>query len=366
MTMIDANLTPCDHLDYTYDGLTMIYGLKNPATGISTANLYVWGLDLSGSLQGAGGIGGLLTAQLNNPTTSNSTTVLYTYCANGNVSELVDTTGTNILAHYEYSPFGEAIVATGPLAEVNAIRFSTRYFDIETGIGKWPYRDYATETGRWLSKDPIGEEGGWNVYGSVGNNPLSRIDPLGWSSCRTCSGTGGSGSDPHDCCCGRQKYDSYTHCCCADTLKLWEKHLRGNISWRGSCTFVGGGEIVGAGALSCNLTSDVLYDCSQHSIIVSAILAGGTLGAPVSAINFPVEFRTDDASDFNGTAGIQAAGISAGWGQGIGRVALGGADTGNITSGPETGIDFGATAMVGVSHVQVDTTLDLMSCARWQ
>ena len=95
------------------------------------------GQDLSGSLQGAGGIGGLLCAALGGTTSVSS--VLYTYCANGNVSELVDTTGTNILAHYEYSPFGKAIVATGPLAEVNAIRFSTKYWDEETGEGSWGY-----------------------------------------------------------------------------------------------------------------------------------------------------------------------------------------------------------------------------------
>jgi len=31
----------------------------------------------------------------------------------------------------------------------------------------------------WLSRDPIGELGGINLYGYVGNMPMSRIDPLG-------------------------------------------------------------------------------------------------------------------------------------------------------------------------------------------
>jgi hypothetical protein len=33
--------------------------------------------------------------------------------------------------------------------------------------------------GCWLSRDPMGEAGGLNLYGYVGNNPISFIDPLG-------------------------------------------------------------------------------------------------------------------------------------------------------------------------------------------
>ncbi|MEK7996172.1 MAG: hypothetical protein AAB403_20425, partial [Planctomycetota bacterium] len=125
---------------FLYDGWNMICELNNPAIGNSTTNLYVWGMDLSGSLQGAGGIGGLLTAQLYNPTTSNSTTVLYCYDANGNIGQLVDDTGTNILAHYEWSPFGTAVVSEGELADDNPFGFSTKYTDSETKLVYYGYR----------------------------------------------------------------------------------------------------------------------------------------------------------------------------------------------------------------------------------
>lgn len=38
---------------------------------------------------------------------------------------------------------------------------------------------YDPGTGRWLNKDPIEENGGVNLYNFVGNNGVSRIDPLG-------------------------------------------------------------------------------------------------------------------------------------------------------------------------------------------
>ncbi len=38
---------------------------------------------------------------------------------------------------------------------------------------------YNPSTGRWLSRDPIAEPGGSNLYGFVGNNPISFCDVLG-------------------------------------------------------------------------------------------------------------------------------------------------------------------------------------------
>ncbi len=34
-------------------------------------------------------------------------------------------------------------------------------------------RPYDPNMGRWLSRDPIGEEGGVNLYGFVGNRPIT-------------------------------------------------------------------------------------------------------------------------------------------------------------------------------------------------
>jgi len=41
------------------------------------------------------------------------------------------------------------------------------------------HRYYSPELGRWMNRDPIGEMGGPNLYGAMGNIPLSAVDSLG-------------------------------------------------------------------------------------------------------------------------------------------------------------------------------------------
>ena len=155
-----------------YDGWNLIQETTTTDSGEST-EYYVWGLDLSGSLQGAGGIGGLLMRQMD------SGEFLYLYDANGNVGQLVDASTGSLAAQYEYDPFGNTIVANGSEAGSNPFRFSTKYFDEETGLSYYGYRYYSPELGRWINRDPIKEDGGLNLYGFVGNGPINKFDLLG-------------------------------------------------------------------------------------------------------------------------------------------------------------------------------------------
>jgi RHS repeat-associated protein len=109
---------------------------------------------MSGSEQGAGGVGGLLMANLG----ANGTNFA-AHDGNGNVAALYDAnTGTNT-AVYEYSPFGKTIRMTGVAARANPFRFSTKYTDDETDWLYYGYRYYNPSTGRWPSRDPIEEPG---------------------------------------------------------------------------------------------------------------------------------------------------------------------------------------------------------------
>jgi len=169
---------------FIYDGWNLIAvqsALRSypSETWVKSTNLYTWGLDLSGSLQGAGGIGGLLAAVFGGD--PEPVEGFYAYDANGNVSDVINTDSGAIVAHYEYSPFGECIVKTGAMADENPFRFSTKYWDDETGLGYWGYRYYAPSRGHWLSRDPIGEKGGMNILAFVNNQSFVKIDPLGQS-----------------------------------------------------------------------------------------------------------------------------------------------------------------------------------------
>ena len=133
-------------------------------------------MDLSGSMQGAGGVGGLL--QVTDHETSTTDHYYPTYDGNGNVSEYLDGTGSAV-AHYEYDTFGNTTVKSGAKAEDFAHRFSTKYLDEETGLYYYGYRYYDPVMGRWPSRDPIEENGGINIYNFVGNDGINNWDILG-------------------------------------------------------------------------------------------------------------------------------------------------------------------------------------------
>lgn len=170
---------------FIYDGWNVV-AVLNAASSNALLRTYTWGMDLSGSLQGAGGVGGLLaTSEISGGTIS--ATYHYTYDANGNVSEVLDNSG-GIAAHYEYDAFGNTVSSSGTYAATNAYRFSTKPQDSVSELYYYGYRYYNPSTGRWLSRDPIEQikgdkpellPEGPNIYAYVGNSPLGRWDLLG-------------------------------------------------------------------------------------------------------------------------------------------------------------------------------------------
>jgi RHS repeat-associated protein len=118
---------------------------------------YVWGLDLSETLDGAGGVGGLLWVRLHTGPASGAHFVMYD--GNGNVWTLVSASTGIETARYEYGPFGEPLRMTGAAAGWNPFRFSTKRTEEGTGLVLYEYRAYSPALGRWLSRDPAGEVG---------------------------------------------------------------------------------------------------------------------------------------------------------------------------------------------------------------
>jgi RHS repeat-associated protein len=156
---------------YVWDGNVLLAILDSQSSIIQS---FARGLDLSGSHQGAGGVGGLLWVSA-----GTNGTHFACFDGNGNVMALVDASTGAESARYEYGPFSEDIRATGPMARINSLRFSTQYADDITGDCKYLHRDLDAATGRWPTPDPIGERGGVNLYGFVGNNPITESDAQG-------------------------------------------------------------------------------------------------------------------------------------------------------------------------------------------
>ena len=166
--------------DYSLEQqLRWIYDDWNPVIEIANdqpTRHYVWGLDLSETPQGAGGVGGLLMSL---DLTHASLSYSFVYDGNGNVLGLVNLANGELIGRYEYSPFGKLLWKEGLAAKINRWRFSTKLEDDATGWLYYGFRYYDPETGRWPSRDPIEERGGVNLYGFLGNRTISKVDYLG-------------------------------------------------------------------------------------------------------------------------------------------------------------------------------------------
>ena len=141
---------------------------------------YVWGLDLSETMDRAGGVGGLLWMTLHTGSGAGVGTHFCAYDGNGNVVALASASDGSPTAGYEYGPFGEPIRVTGPAAALNPFRFSTKRTSNTEDFVLYERRLYISSLARWGSRDPAEEEvGGLNLYGFVDGNPLGTLDKLG-------------------------------------------------------------------------------------------------------------------------------------------------------------------------------------------
>ena len=162
---LDGTTTP--HL---YDGWNLIGEYDDAWAAQKT---WVWGKDLSGTMRGAGGVGGLLVAD-----ETGGSDYHPLFDGNGNVTEYVNGAGA-VVAHHEYDPFGQEIVSSGSKAGDFAVKFSSKFEEEEVGVYYYGFRYYDPQHGRWLNRDPIGERGGVNLYGLVGNDGVNWVDYLG-------------------------------------------------------------------------------------------------------------------------------------------------------------------------------------------
>ena len=119
---------------FFYDRWLLISRVVGSLLQTST-NDYIWGMDISGTPQGAGGIGGLLCS------VESSNYYYYVYDGRGNIRNVLDG-GQNTVATYDYVAFGGERTHVGAYADSNPFRFSTKYCDDETGLMYYGGRHY--------------------------------------------------------------------------------------------------------------------------------------------------------------------------------------------------------------------------------
>jgi len=182
-----------------------VYDQWNPVLVLDGNNdiqrKYTWGLDLSGTMRRAGGVGGLLSVveTQDTATTADDENYWFVYDGNGNVGQVLDATDTSnvsLAAHYEYDPYGDTLVVddvdSSGYADDNPYRFSTKWLDDElttgdnnggaiesSGLYYYGFRYYSPNLGRWMSRDPLAEKFELNMYWIVNNNSINNYDLYG-------------------------------------------------------------------------------------------------------------------------------------------------------------------------------------------
>ena len=147
----DWSGAPLVDLKFVWNGNNLVEELSaaDPAVVLRS---HLWGLDLSGGTQGAGGVGGLLMTVL--PGATGSQVRLPVYDASGNVRGMLNDSGS-LAESYAYTGHGEPVPGRG-LGSL-PFRFASKYYDAETGLYQYNARYYSPGLGRFINRDPIGK-----------------------------------------------------------------------------------------------------------------------------------------------------------------------------------------------------------------
>ncbi len=89
------------------------------------------------------------------------------------------TTDGHVVQAMQYDSFGNLLAQRGDVVRL-PLGFAGGLFDADTGLTRFPWRDYDADTGRFTALDPLGEKGGdsdW--YGYCVDDPVNRVDVWG-------------------------------------------------------------------------------------------------------------------------------------------------------------------------------------------
>ncbi|MCC5808474.1 MAG: RHS repeat-associated core domain-containing protein [Opitutales bacterium] len=213
---VDSVMTEQWTRRYLYDGFQLIAEIdaSDGVSGLPVTSTYFWGYDISHTLGGAGGIGGLLLID------HDGDRYLPGYDSRGNVVVLLSESDGEQVAGFDaarergdgqaplarrakatgcplggrlrqYDPYGNLLRAEGDAVEKTPFRYQIKWdmdygMEADTswftfGLVDYGLRYYNPKHGRFINRDPVGEAGGLNLYEAFGGDPVNRWDLLGLS-----------------------------------------------------------------------------------------------------------------------------------------------------------------------------------------
>lgn len=148
-----------------YDGLLPVLHFGSDMTKAKKVHR---GLDLSGTMFGLGGVGGVLG--VSDP----DNLMEYVSDSRGHVRLVNSVKGIELI---DYSPFGRFMGADVGLPLYG---FGSREGLLGGRVYVFPSRAYYPYLGRWMSRDKAGPVDGPNLYVYARNNPISMVDAYGF------------------------------------------------------------------------------------------------------------------------------------------------------------------------------------------
>jgi len=162
---------------FAYNGIGQRRAAAETVSGTTTTTRYMWcGSSVCQARDGSDNVlrRDLAEGELN---ALSGQKLIYMPDQLSSVRDVLDANTGSLAQSYDYTPYGTIARSSGSTPT------DYQYADLRahstSGLIISGCRFYDPLDQRWLNRDPIGEPGGLNLYGYVGGNPVSRIDPLG-------------------------------------------------------------------------------------------------------------------------------------------------------------------------------------------
>ncbi len=180
--LVGATLPGGTQIEYIIDGNNRRIGKKVNGTLVQ-GFLYQDGLNLIAELDGSNTVISRFVygTHINVPDYMNKGGQTYRIITDqrGSPRLVINIADGTIAQRMDFDKFGNVLLDTNP--GFQPFGFAGGLYDRDTKLVRFGVRDYDSDTGRWTVKDPIRFAGGdTNLYGYVGNDPVNRIDPLGF------------------------------------------------------------------------------------------------------------------------------------------------------------------------------------------